>query len=67
MAFDPNKPLTFQLPDGQCEVITVQYLESLLNDYVVPITAAVQAIGGQLDRIDERCQEWLDDQQQNGE
>lgn len=62
MAFDKNKPLKFDLPDGECNVMTVELLESLLNEFIVPITTQESAINGALVRIDNRCQYWLDKQ-----
>jgi hypothetical protein len=59
MAFDKNKPLTFNLPDGTCNVITVEWLENFLNENLIPIITQEESKLTTLTQIDNRINEWL--------
>lgn len=63
MAFDPMKPLTFKLPDGKCNVMTYEYFEALMNEFLSPILISEQATGALLTRIENQIDIWLEQQQ----
>ena len=65
MAFDKTKPITFNLPDGECNVLTMEWLENFLNDNLVPIINKETNITESLERISTRIDYWLS--QQEGE
>ena len=57
------KPLTFNLPDGDCNVMTYEYFEALMNSFLSPILASEQATGELLTRIEDQIDIWLSEQQ----
>lgn len=63
MAFDKTKPLTFNLPDGECNVITMEWLEAWMNDNIVPIITAEESTTETLSQISRRVDYWLEQQQ----
>lgn len=66
MAFDPNKPLTFQLPDADgtmCNVMTYEFFTAMMEEFLTPILTAERANGELLDKIEHRIDEWLKEQQ----
>lgn len=68
MAFDPNKPLTFQLPDADgsmCNVMTYEFFVSMMDEFLTQILISERATGGFLDRIEAQIDEWLEQQQAN--
>ena len=64
MAFDPKKPLTFQLPDGECNVMTYEYFVAFMEEFLSPIYAAEVAKGDYLTQIENRINEWLAEQRE---
>ena len=68
MAFDPKKPLTFQLPDAdgtECNVMTYEFFTAMMEEFLTPILTAERANGELLDEIEHRIDEWLEEQQPN--
>lgn len=60
MAYDKTKPLTFQLPDGDCNVMTVAYFLNMMTEVIQPIISSEQSINDSIDRISNRVQTWID-------
>ena len=63
MAFDKNKPLLFDLPDGECHVMTYEYVLNLMTQILTPIEADLTLNVNSLTRINARVDEWLSEQQ----
>lgn len=63
MAFDNTKPLTFKLPDGECNVITMEWLEAWMNDNIVSLITAEESTTETLSQISRRVDHWLEQQQ----
>lgn len=60
MAYDKTKPLTFQLPDGDCNVMTVDYFLNMMTEVIQPIISSEKSINDSIDRISNRVQTWID-------
>lgn len=60
MAYDKTKPLTFQVPDGDCNVMTVTYFLNMMTEVIQPIISSEQSINDSIDRISNRVQTWID-------
>lgn len=60
MAYDKTKPLTFQLPDGDCNVMTVTYFLNMMTEVIQPIISSEKSINDSIDRISNRVQTWID-------
>lgn len=61
--FDPTQPLTFELPDGNTvDLITWEYVEDRLNRELSPVITDLESINTQLGRIEDRIDQWLEDQ-----
>ena len=63
MAITNTTPLKFELPDGQVSLISWEFVESKIRDFMEGATASMNTTNGYLERIDTRIQEWLDEQQ----
>lgn len=61
--FDPTQPLTFELPDeNTVNLITWEYVEDRLNRELSPVITDLESINTQLGRIEDRIDQWLEDQ-----
>lgn len=60
MAYDKTKPLTFQVPDGDCNVMTVTYFLNMMTEVIQPIISSEKSINDSIDRISTRVQTWID-------
>lgn len=60
MAYDKTKPLTFQVPDGDCNVMTVDYFLNMMSEVIQPIISSEKSINDSIDRISNRVQTWID-------
>ncbi len=60
MAYDKTKPLTFQVPDGDCNVMTVTYFLNMMTEVIQPIISSEKSINDSIDRISNRVQTWID-------
>lgn len=60
MAYDKTKPLTFQVPDGDCNVMTVDYFLNMMTEVIQPIISSEKSINDSIDRISNRVQTWID-------
>lgn len=60
MAYDKTKPLTFQVPDGDCNVMTVTYFLNMMTEVIQPIISSEQSINDSINRISNRVQTWID-------
>lgn len=60
MAYDKTKPLTFQLPDGDCNVMTVTYFLNMMTEVIQPIISSEKSINDSINRISNRVQTWID-------
>lgn len=65
MAFIPNKPLLFDLPDGTCHVMTYEYFLDLMTQILTPIEASINLNIDSLGRINAQVDEWLAEQAEN--
>ena len=65
MAFDPNKPLTFNLPDGDCNVMTYEFFVSLMTQILGPINTNLASNVENLTAINARVQYWIDQQSED--
>ena len=60
MARDTNKPLTFQLPDGDVvPLVTWEYITSKLESNLSTTIDAIEEINKDLNIINNRIGEWL--------
>ena len=64
MAFDKGKPITFNLPDGDCNVVTIEWLENFLTENFVPVITREESINSSLTQISNRIDVWLRQQQE---
>ena len=64
MAFDKNKPITFNLPDGDCNVVTIEWLENFLTENFVPVITREESMNSSLTQISNRIDYWLKQQQE---
>ena len=60
MAYDKTKPLTFRVPDGDCNVMTVDYFLNMMTEVIQPIISSEKSINDSIDRISNRVQTWID-------
>lgn len=61
--FDPKQPLTFELTDGNVvDLITWDYVEDRLDRELSPVITDLEGINSQLIRIENRIDEWLEEQ-----
>ena len=61
--FDDTKPLSFELPDGDiANVITWVFVINKLNQELQPSLALIGSINTDLQRINNRVDEWLAEQ-----
>lgn len=60
MAYDKTKPLTFQVPDGDCDVMTVTYFLNIMTEVIQPIISSEKSINDSINRISNRVQTWID-------
>ena len=61
--FDPKQPLTFELPDGNTvNLITWDYVEDRLDRELSPVVTDLESINTQLGRIEDRIDQWLEEQ-----
>lgn len=62
MAFDKNKPIEFDLPDGNCHVMTTEYFMEMMTPILNQIITSIEANVASLTSINATVQRWLDDQ-----
>ena len=67
MAFDKTKPITFNLPDGECNVLTLEWLENFLNENLLPVITYEESMNASLVQISNRIDYWLSEQQSEGD
>lgn len=60
MAYDKTKPLTFQVTDGDCNVMTVTYFLNMMTEVIQPIISSEKSINDSINRISNRVQTWID-------
>lgn len=60
MAYDKTKPLTFEVPDGDCDVMTVDYFLNMMSEVIQPIISSEKSINDSINRISNRVQTWID-------
>lgn len=65
MAFNPDNPLTFKLPDGECNVMTYEYFVSLMTQILSPINTNLASNVENLTAINARVQYWIDQQSED--
>lgn len=59
---DPRLPVTFEVPDGVATVITWDFVVDRFQYILQPIIDDLSLINTDLERINNRVQEWLDEQ-----
>lgn len=59
---DPRLPVTFEVPDGVATVITWDFVVDRFQYILQPIIDDLSLINTDLERINTRVQEWLDEQ-----
>ena len=59
---DPRLPVTFEAPDATATVITWEFVVDRCQYILQPIIDDLSLINTDLERINNRVQEWLDEQ-----
>ena len=59
---DPRLPVTFEVPEGVISVITWDFVVDRCQYILQPIIDDLSLINTDLERINNRVQEWLDEQ-----
>lgn len=61
--FDDKKPVVFNLPDGDvAKLITWSFVEYKLDEALSDTLNQIESINSHLTRINNRVDEWLDEQ-----
>lgn len=60
MAINEKDPLVFRVPDGDVVVPTWGYIVEQLRYLIEPIITSEAAINSSLQRIDDKLNEWID-------
>jgi hypothetical protein len=62
-SFDDSQPVVFHLPDGVANLITWSYVLKQLNEQLQPVIDILSAENADLKRINDRVDEWLENQE----
>lgn len=62
-SFDDSQPVVFNLPDGVANLITWSYVLKQLNEQLQPVIDILSAENIDLERINDRVDEWLENQE----
>ena len=63
-SFDDTQPVVFHLPDGDnVNLITWSYVLKQLNEQLQPVIDILTAENVDLERINDRVDEWLENQE----
>lgn len=63
-SFDDSQPVVFHLPDGDSvNLITWSYVLKQLNEQLQPVIDILTAENVDLERINDRVDEWLENQE----
>lgn len=63
---NPQDPIRVELPDGDANIATTEYIAALINPFLNSIASIISSENTTITSINTRVQEWIDEQQENG-